>query len=306
MPALALENPRARAPFVLAGGANQQSRVDCCARNCRTRITHWASAPSCIRRYLSAIMEPKSKRIPARRKAFIRIIFLGYLATRWPVFQVESAAIIRCWPHHAHRFRREHSDLMKRLPNMHFALGPHARWFHPQSVGGQVAFARRLTPARLPRSPLMLGSIRHSAAGYGEIPKFSAMRKRSCRCMKMPARGVAGPRPARDRGALKWGHCAPGCRARTSWSACTMGSGSPHSVPRGDGRHHQLENLWVFDAPSSDAIATSATVRFTARCRATPAGCPDHRKNPGRGLRNNGVRPLPFATWRPTNKKRQQ
>jgi choline dehydrogenase len=28
---------------------------------------------------------------------------------------------------------------------------------------------------------------------------------------------------------------------------CTMGAEPRTSVTRGDGRHHQLENLWVFD-----------------------------------------------------------
>ena len=144
-------------------------------------------------------------------------------------------------------FGIEHAMWMKRLPHMHVAIALMRDGFHPHSVGGSVAI-RNDGSALLDyqMSPYVWDGIRHALLVMAEV-QFAAGAK-----IVMPLHEDAKP----------YRHWADAKRAieampmqtlRTRVASahvmggCTMGADARTSVTRGDGRHHQLENLWVFD-----------------------------------------------------------
>ena len=144
-------------------------------------------------------------------------------------------------------FGIDHSMWMTRLPHMHVAIALMRDGFHPQSVGGQVAI-RNDGSALLDYniSSYVWDGMRHALLVMAEV-QFAAGAK-----IVMPLHEDA--RPYRN-----W---ADARRAITSlpmqtlrtrvasahvMGGCTMGADARSAVTRADGRHHQLENLWVFD-----------------------------------------------------------
>jgi choline dehydrogenase-like flavoprotein len=144
-------------------------------------------------------------------------------------------------------FGDAHASWMKRLPHMHVAIALMRDGFHPQSTGGQVSIRRDGSPILdYAISRYVWEGIRHSLLVMAEI-QFAAGAK-----IVMPLHEDAKPYRS-------WGDAKRAIemlpmavlRARVAsahvMGGCTMGSDPRISVTRGDGRHHQLENLWVFD-----------------------------------------------------------
>ena len=144
-------------------------------------------------------------------------------------------------------FGIDHAMWMKRLPHMHVAIALMRDGFHPQSVGGQVGI-RNDGSALLdyPISSYVWDGIRHALLVMAEV-QFAANAK-----MVMPLHEDAKPYrnwPDAKR-AIQTLPMQP-LRTRVAsahvMGGCTMGADARTSVTRGDGRHHQIENLWVFD-----------------------------------------------------------
>ena len=140
-----------------------------------------------------------------------------------------------------------HSMWMTRLPNMHVAIALMRDGFHPQSVGGSVAI-RNDGSALLDYqiSNYVWDGIRHALLVMAEV-QFAAGAK-----IVMPLHEDAKPyRHWPD--AKRAIESMPMQTLRTRVASahvmggCAMGADARRSVTRGDGRHHQVENLWVFD-----------------------------------------------------------
>ncbi len=144
-------------------------------------------------------------------------------------------------------FGIDHSMWMTRLPHMHVAIALMRDGFHPQSSGGQVAIrsdGSALLDYRI--SNYVWDGIRHSLLVMAEI-QFAAGAK-----IVMPLHEDAKPyRHWKDAKRAIESMPMQTLRARVAsahvMGGCNMGADARTSVTRGDGRHHQLENLWVFD-----------------------------------------------------------
>ena len=144
-------------------------------------------------------------------------------------------------------FGEEHSAWMKRLSHMHVAIALMRDGFHPQSTGGTVSIRRDGSPVLdYPISRYVWEGIRHSLAVMVEI-QFAAGAK-----IVMPLHEDATP--YRNRGDAKRAiDMLPMAALRTRIASahvmggCAMGGDMRQSVTGGDGRHHQLQNLWIFD-----------------------------------------------------------
>lgn len=144
-------------------------------------------------------------------------------------------------------FGDEHAAWMTRLPHMHVAIALMRDGFHPQSSGGQVSIRADGSPLLdYVITPYVWEGIRHSLAIMAEI-QFAAGAK-----IVMPLHEDAKPYRnwADARRALQSLPMAP-LRTRIAsahvMGGCSMGRDVRNSVTGGDGRHHQLENLWIFD-----------------------------------------------------------
>ena len=144
-------------------------------------------------------------------------------------------------------FGADHATWMKRLPNMHVSIALMRDGFHAESIGGRVGI-RNDGSALLdyPISDYTFAGLRHSLFTMAEI-QFAAGAK-----IVMPVHEDAKPYRS-------WGDAKRAIamlpmktlRARVAsahvMGGCGMGADVRTSVTRGDGRHHQLENSWVFD-----------------------------------------------------------
>ena len=144
-------------------------------------------------------------------------------------------------------FGTDHAAWMKRLPNMHVSIALMRDGFHVESIGGKVGI-RNDGSALLdyPINEYTFAGLRHSLFTMAEI-QFAAGAK-----IVMPVHEDAKPYRS-------WGDAKRAIamlpmktlRARVAsahvMGGCGMGADVRTSVTRGDGRHHQLENLWVFD-----------------------------------------------------------
>ena len=144
-------------------------------------------------------------------------------------------------------FGEEHAMWMKRLPNMQVVIALMRDGFHPQSSGGSVSI-RGDGSALLdyPISDYVWDGMRRSLLAMAEI-QFAAGAK-----VVMPVHEDAKPaRRWRDAKALIESLPMQTLRTRVAsahvMGGCAMGNDERASVISGDGRHHQLENLWVFD-----------------------------------------------------------
>ena len=144
-------------------------------------------------------------------------------------------------------FGDDHAMWMKRLPNMHVAIALMRDGFHPQSVGGSVGIRNDgsgLLDYTI--SPYVWDGIRHALLVMVEI-QFAAGAK-----IVMPLHEDAKPYrnwadARRAIAALPMQTLRTRVASAHVMGGCTMGVDARTSVTRSDGRHHQLENLWVFD-----------------------------------------------------------
>ncbi|MCY7387253.1 MAG: GMC family oxidoreductase N-terminal domain-containing protein, partial [Burkholderiales bacterium] len=144
-------------------------------------------------------------------------------------------------------FGVEHAMWMKRLPNMHVAIALLRDGFHPESIGGRVAIRNDGSPILDYRiSDYVWAGARHALLVMAEV-QFAAGAK-----IVMPLHEDAKPyRNWNDAKRAINTMAMQTLRTRVSsahvMGGCTMGTDERTSVTRSDGRHHQLENLWVFD-----------------------------------------------------------
>ena len=144
-------------------------------------------------------------------------------------------------------FGAGHAAWMKRLPNLHVAIALMRDGFHPQSEGGNVAIRADGSPVLdYPISDYVWEGLRHALAVMTEI-QFAAGAK-----IVMPLHEDAKP----YRSWAEARHAIGGLPMQTLrtrvasahvMGGCAMGADARDAVIRGDGRHHQIENLWVFD-----------------------------------------------------------
>jgi choline dehydrogenase-like flavoprotein len=136
---------------------------------------------------------------------------------------------------------------MKRIEHMHVAIALMRDGFHPQSTGGQVSIRNDGSPILdYVISDYVWNGIRRALSVMAEI-QFAAGAK-----IVMPMHEDA--KPYRSWADAKLAiESLPMAALRTRVASahvmggCAMGNDPRSSVTRGDGRHHQLENLWVFD-----------------------------------------------------------
>ena len=144
-------------------------------------------------------------------------------------------------------FGDDHAMWMKRLPNMHVAIALMRDGFHDGSIGGDVDIRADGSPVLDYKiTDYVWHGVRRSLLVMAEI-QFAAGAK-----IVMPLHEDS--KPMRSwREAKKFIEALPMETLRTRIASahvmggCAMGADARMSVTRGDGRHHQLENLWVFD-----------------------------------------------------------
>jgi len=144
-------------------------------------------------------------------------------------------------------FGDEHASWMKRLPNLHVAIALMRDGFHPRSIGGSVAIRNDGSPLLdYPIDRYVWEGLRHSLKVMAEI-QFAAGAK-----IVMPLHEDAKPyRSWADAGGAIDAMPMQTLRTKVAsahvMGGCNMGADPRTSVIGGDGRHHQIENLWVFD-----------------------------------------------------------
>lgn len=144
-------------------------------------------------------------------------------------------------------FGEAHSTWMRRLPQLQVVLALLRDGFHPLSIGGTVKL-RKDGSALLdyPISDYIWDGMRRAFFTMAEI-QFAAGAKI---VMPMHEKG----KPMKSWADAKQ-HIADlpmkplECRVVSAhvMGGCAMGADERRSVVRGDGRHHHMENVWVFD-----------------------------------------------------------
>jgi choline dehydrogenase-like flavoprotein len=144
-------------------------------------------------------------------------------------------------------FGRDHATWMKRLPNMHVLIALMRDGFHAESIGGQVRIKSDGSPQLdYTISDYVWAGVRRSLLSMAEI-QFAAGAK-----IVMPLHEDSKPMRSWQE-AKAFIETLPMQTLRTRIASahvmggCAMGADVRTSVTRSDGRHHQLENLWVFD-----------------------------------------------------------
>jgi choline dehydrogenase-like flavoprotein len=144
-------------------------------------------------------------------------------------------------------FGEEHAMWMKRLPNMQVLIALMRDGFHPLSTGGSVGL-RSDGSALLdyPLSDYVWDGIRRALLVMAEI-QFAAGAR-----IVMPLHEDGKPlRNWKDAKPFIESLRMQVLRTRVAsahvMGGCAMGSNPRNSVVGGDGRHHQFDNLWVFD-----------------------------------------------------------
>ena len=136
---------------------------------------------------------------------------------------------------------------MKRLPQMQVVIALMRDGFHPQSIGGRVGIRSDGSPLLdYPISNYVWEGVRRSLLTMAEI-QFAAGAN-----IVMPLHEDAKPlRRWKDAKSLIESLSMQVLRTRMAsahvMGGCTMGADTRISVIGGDGRHHQFDNLWVFD-----------------------------------------------------------
>ena len=144
-------------------------------------------------------------------------------------------------------FGENHATWMKRLPYMHVAIALLRDGFHPESTGGQVAIRNDGSPMLDYRiSDYLWAGMRHALLVMAEL-QFAAGAK-----IVMPLHEDAKPyrnwlEAKRALETMKMQTLRTRVATAHVMGGCAMGVDPRTAVTRGDGRHHQLENLWVFD-----------------------------------------------------------
>jgi choline dehydrogenase-like flavoprotein len=144
-------------------------------------------------------------------------------------------------------FGTVHAQLMEAMPNLHVIIALMRDGFHPQSVGGTVGLRSDGTPLLdYPISPYVWDGARRALKSMAQI-QFAAGAR-----MVLPVHENATPAASLDE-ALRQIDALPMEILRATvvsahvMGGCAMGADPHTSVIDGTGRHHQLENLYVFD-----------------------------------------------------------
>ena len=140
-----------------------------------------------------------------------------------------------------------HASWMQRLPHMQVLIALLRDGFHPDSTGGRVRLSSDGTPLLdYPLSAYVFDGVRRAMTSMAEI-QFAAG---ATTVMPVHDEGEGYATFSAARAAIAAFDLRP--RATTIVSAHVMGgaalgSDPRHSVVDGTGRHHHLENLYVFD-----------------------------------------------------------
>jgi choline dehydrogenase-like flavoprotein len=144
-------------------------------------------------------------------------------------------------------FGEDHATWMKRLPYMHVGIALMRDGFHEQSIGGNVGIRGDGSPVLDYKiTDYVWHGMRRALLVMAEI-QFAAGAK-----IVMPLHEAAKPMLSWAE-AKKFIEALPMQTLRTRVASahvmggCGMGADPRTSVIRSDGRHHQLDNLWVFD-----------------------------------------------------------
>lgn len=140
-----------------------------------------------------------------------------------------------------------HSTWMRRLRNLQVVLALFRDGFHPESIGGKVSLREDGSPLLdypiseyvwegMRRSFLIMAELQFAAGARVVMPMHEE---------GQPLRSWAAAREHIASLAMK----PLSCRVVSAhvMGGCAMGADEKRSVVRGDGRHHQFQNLWVFD-----------------------------------------------------------
>jgi len=144
-------------------------------------------------------------------------------------------------------FGHDHAAWMKRLPNLQVLIALLRDGFHTGSPGGRVAIRNDGSPVLdYPLSDFLWEGARRSLLAMAEI-QFAAGARQvmplhedavPCRSWPEAKKLIEGLPMAILRTRLASAHVMGGCG---------MGTDPRHAVIAGDGRHHQFDNVWVFD-----------------------------------------------------------
>ena len=144
-------------------------------------------------------------------------------------------------------FGHDHAAWMKRLPNLQVLIALLRDGFHAESQGGQVAVRNDGSPVLdYPVSDFLWEGARRSLLAMAEIQFAAGARQvmplhedaAPCRSWAEAKKLIEGLPMAILRTRLASAHVMGGCG---------MGADPRHAVVAGDGRHHQFDNVWVFD-----------------------------------------------------------
>ncbi len=144
-------------------------------------------------------------------------------------------------------FGDDHAMWMKRFSNMQVLIALMRDGFHPGSIGGKVEIKSDGSPILdYPITEFVWDGVRRSLLVMAEI-QFAAGAS-----IVMPVHQDGKPhRTWREARAAIENLPMQTLRTRIAsahvMGGCTMGANPRTSVIAGDGRHHQIDNLWVFD-----------------------------------------------------------
>lgn len=140
-----------------------------------------------------------------------------------------------------------HSAWMRRLRYLQVVIALFRDGFHPESTGGTVSLRDDGSPLLdYPISDYVWEGMRRAFLTMAEI-QFAAGAK-----IVMPMHEDGQPLKSWAEARKHIAELAMkplSCRVVSAhvMGGCAMGADESRSVVRGDGRHHQLQNLWVFD-----------------------------------------------------------
>lgn len=148
------------------------------------------------------------------------------------------------------RFAGAHAGLMHQMPYAHVIIALMRDGFHPQSIGGTVGLRSDSTPLLdYPISPYVWEGARRALKSMAQI-QFAAGAR-----MVLPIHESGVTTESVD-AALRLIDELPmevlrmNVVSAHAMGGCGMGSDPHTSVIEGNGRYHQLENLYVFDGSS--------------------------------------------------------
>jgi len=144
-------------------------------------------------------------------------------------------------------FGTAHAQLMRQMPNLQVIIALLRDGFHPQSVGGTVGLRGDGTPLLdYPISPYLWDGARRALKSMARI-QFAASARTVLPVHEAASAAGSFEEAERQIDALPMEILRMTVVSAHVMGGCGMGADPRTSVIDGTGRHHQLENLYVFD-----------------------------------------------------------